>query len=354
MIIPLITRGSKKYRFAAKGYKTKEASQQAPIITSFSVFQFTDNIDPGEITFSYNVSDADGTVDKLELLRQTDGGGFSVVVTETAGAPFTTGQIVDSAIPVGTNQHKLRITDNDSNITETSFVIENEIFAPSVIVTFDKVGDKVLANAELVPGETLVTAYKGNGGNTQQLNGVGIADSSVGSSSPHAWYMSSKDLSTGTWLMKWKWSNPREDLAGGGAQNIPVAIVDQVRTAPYDWTASNGISVVMAMRRTGDTDAGYFFGYNSGGSLNAFRTVSAVAGWNWGSGTVVLCEIEKTATHVIWRFDTGNALGGGTDVQQIVLGSITLGAGEFGLAGSPLNIADWRLGFDIDDWEGVS
>ncbi len=205
MIIPLITRGTRKYRFAAKGYRLKEAAPILPIITSFSLNSFPDTIDPGFIRFDYNVSDADGTVDKLELLREDDGaGGFNVVKTETAGAPFSTGVIIDDPIPAGSFEYRLRITDDDAQVVTGAIESGGPyvVTAASVIVTFDSGVPKVFADNEDIPGFTAVMkARKFNSAVIEQTAGdKGKIASSVGADT--GYFIGKIDqLAKGTWEM---------------------------------------------------------------------------------------------------------------------------------------------------------
>ena len=128
---------------------------------------------PGEVLFDFTTSDTDGTVVKIELLRKESA---EPVFTEVAEilTPGASGQIADLAVPAGTFEYKLLITDDD-DLTGESNIVSGVVIAAVVIVTFDVPPDGVIANGVGVPGfESIIKAYSsGVNGEVRQVSGIG-------------------------------------------------------------------------------------------------------------------------------------------------------------------------------------
>jgi len=128
---------------------------------------------PGEVLFDFTTSDLDGTVTKIELLRKESlEPSFSETGVEIL-TPGATGQITDTAVPTGTFEYKLLITDNDGVTAESNVVAG--IVIGTLIVTFDVPPDGVIANGAGVPGfASIIKGYStGANGEVRQISGIG-------------------------------------------------------------------------------------------------------------------------------------------------------------------------------------
>lgn len=128
--------------------------------------------DPGEVLFDFTTSDSDGTVANIELLRKES---VEPEFTEVAEIliPGASGQITDLAVPGGTFEYKLLITDNDGLTAESNVVAG--IVIVTLTVTFDVPPDGVIANGAGVPGfESIIKGYSsGTNGEVRQISGIG-------------------------------------------------------------------------------------------------------------------------------------------------------------------------------------
>jgi len=126
---------------------------------------------PGEVLFDFTTSDLDGTVTKIELLRKES---LESVFSEVAEilTPGASGQITDTAVPTGTFEYKLLITDNDGGTAESNVVAG--IVIGTLIVTFDVPPDGVIANGAGVPGfANIIKGYStGANGEVRQISGI--------------------------------------------------------------------------------------------------------------------------------------------------------------------------------------
>jgi len=154
---------------------------------------------PGEVLFDFTASDPDGIVAKIELLRKEAAEGSFSEVAEIL-TPAASGQITDLAVPAGTFEYKLLITDNEGLAVESNIV--TNVLITGIIVTFDVGGAKVFIDNEDIPGFTAIMKARKFGSATieQTAGGKGKITTTTGSDT--GYFIGKKDLVLkGTWEM---------------------------------------------------------------------------------------------------------------------------------------------------------
>ncbi len=268
-------------------------------------------VPPGEILFDFTTSDLDGTVTKIELFRKES---LESVFTEVAEilTPGASGQITDLAVPAGTFEYKLLITDNDALTAESNIVAG--VIISSGIIDWAGIGDQTLVAGNVVPGTGGLMTFFNDGGpgdgafieseklkivNASPQNGVN-GTLFVGMST---------DLNTvrtgpsaGTWLVKWKW---RIDSGIADVTMMPVIMGRLATTGDLNLStlSANDMTVICDMLGTAE-DLYVFRFQDTSNNLQSFASVSKGTGFQTTERNY---EVEKTATQYILRIDVGGA-----------------------------------------------
>ena len=276
---------------------------------------------PGEVLFDFTTSDLDGTVTKIELLRKES---LESVFTEVAEilTPGATGQITDTAVPAGTFEYKLLITDNDA-LTAESNLVGGIIIVSGVplIITWAGIANQNLTvDAAVIPGSNGLMKIYIAGTATARIQSEKlelIQTATQNSLTNYAITGHSTDLNTlrtggaaGTWFIRWK---VRRTSGIQGVGPLPL-IMGRLATAA-DVTSPFAVNEFTAwcdfVGSAGDL---YTFRYqNLTQGLSSFGS-SSQAGFHF---TERIYTLEKTATQYIWTIDEG-----GSDI--IISGNVSL------------------------------
>jgi len=269
--------------------------------------------DPGEVLFDYTTSDPDGIVVKIELLRKESLEPSFIEVAEIL-SPGASGQITDLAVPDGTYEYKLLITDDDGDTGESN-VVAGVVINPTVpaIITWAGIANQNLAvDAAVIPGTNGFMKVFLAGTSTARIESEKlelINPATQNSLTNYATAHHTQDLNTirtggaaGTWFLRWK---IRVSNGIGGVSPFPL-ILGRLATAA-DVTSpfpANEFTVWCDFVGTSED----FFALRYQNLSAAFTTAGSV---NKGAGFMIterVYELEKTATQYIWRIDVGGLL----------------------------------------------
>lgn len=267
--------------------------------------------DPGEVLFDFTTSDSDGTVAKIELLRKES---VEPEFTEVAEIliPGASGQITDLAVPEGTFEYKLLITDNDG-LTAESNIVGGIVIAALVpaIITWAGIGNQNLTvDAAVIPGTNGFMKIFLAGTATARIQSEKLELTQTApqnSLTNYAITGHSTDLNTlrtggdaGKWFVRWK---VRRTTGIQGVGPLPI-ILGRLATAadvtsPF---AANEFTVWCDfVGAAGDL---YVFRFqNLAAALASFGS-SSQTGFHF---TERIYTLEKTATQYIWTIDEGGA-----------------------------------------------
>lgn len=266
--------------------------------------------DPGEVLFDYTTSDPDGTVAKIELLRKESAEPGFTEVAEIL-IPGASGQITDTAVPQGTYEYKLLITDDES-LTGESNVVAGIVILGGVI-DFSG-GDIVFANDTFVPSSgTRLKAYKaGIGSSIEQLSGDGKTITTTGSQNA---FFAAQNNVPGTWNIAWDLAYTPADT---NANFQTMAIINSLHTAGFDPDA-NDVIVAFVYDRFDGTSANVRMQYHNGVTTVQLAVLSGALPF----GTKIRCAIDKGIINPLeynFTFDVGGILG--TPVVEPILISL--------------------------------
>ncbi len=187
-LVPSLTKQGITAKFAEKGITAKLAERGVvakvdetlneivppiPPVIALTLDSIDAPNDPGGVTLGFAYSDADGTVEKIELFERFNlGAAVSIQVFEPPDAsPF---QHQVPALVEGDYCWFAVATDDDGLSTQSN-MIQATINPADLIVTFDVPPDGVIANGAGVPGfASIIKGYStGTNGVVRQISGIG-------------------------------------------------------------------------------------------------------------------------------------------------------------------------------------
>lgn len=260
--------------------------------------------DPGEVTLGFTFSDADGTVEKIELFQRFDlGTAVSIQVFEPPDpSPF---QHQVTALSDGDYLWFAVATDDNGLSTQSNII---SVTVGLGVVTFDVGGDKTFVDGEGVPGfASIIKAYRGGAGTIEQLSGVGKVVTAV--TADYGFFAAQNSMGTGTWKVFWDWAYTPA-FAANNFQTV--AILNTLHTTSFQPDSSDNIVQYVIDRFNGSSANVRMQYVNTSGVATSLFTISGGLPF----GQLITFSFEKDATNFIFTFDEGQILG--TKVVKII------------------------------------
>jgi len=258
-----------------------ETLPNIPPVGTLTLNSIVDSVDPGEVLFDFTASDPDGVVAKIELLRKETAEPSFTEVAEIL-SPGATGQITDSAVPAGTFEYKLLITDNEGLTAESN--IEVGIIITVSVIDFTG-GDLVFSDGAFVPSSgTRLKAHKsGAAAKIEQLNDVGRTTTAI--AAENAFFAAQNNV-PGTWNIPFDLEYTAPATASSNFQTM--AIMNSVHTVGFDPDQSD-VVVAMVYDRFNASSANVRFQYNNGITTIQLAVFIGLLPF----GQLIKCSIDK-------------------------------------------------------------
>ncbi len=282
------------------------------------------SVAPGEVLFDFTASDADGTVAKIELLRKESAESVFTEVAEIL-LPGASGQITDLAVPEGTYEYKLLITD-DEDLTGESNVVDGIVITSSVPAIIDWAGipnQNLTVDGAVIPGTNGFMKIYLAGTATARIQSEKlelIQTAPQNSTTNYALAGHSQDLNTlrtggaaGTWFIRYK---VRRTSGIQGVGPLPL-IVGRLATAadvtsPF---AANEFTVWCDFVGTaGDL---YVLRFQNLSAALAIFASSSQSGFHFTERIYTLEKTGGATPQYIWTIDEGG-------LDLVLLGNVAL------------------------------
>lgn len=263
--------------------------------------------DPGEVTLGFAYSDADGTVDKVELFQRFNlGAAVSIQVFEPPDpSPF---QHQVTGLAQGDYIWFAVATDNDDASTPSNMV-QATIGSADAKLTFT--APKVYANAEPLLENGNWKPYILSAGRFDQVSGKGEA---AKSGAEWAFIQKEEDLKLrGKYIVRWKWRmvGPNFNLFAFAGISGAKLTAGEATNGTFFGTTASGKSIFYMFPLLGSGEIGHI------DLVHTYRNLSnslvnlkvAVSSTAWPQSLEVTDELEYDGTDIFWRSDIGGLTG---------------------------------------------